>query len=225
MPRTVLVFDLDDTLYPERDFAVSGFAASAAWAERELGCRGLADEMTRMLDDGHLGSLFAAVLKRHAPDHTAEHLEAFIDAYRGHQPTLTLYADAAAALDHFGALGPLGLITDGTHTVQQSKVRALGIENRFAYLGYTSALGGRAFHKPHPLAFERAEAVLGQPGDRFVYVGDNPSKDFVAPNARGWTSVQVRRSSLIHAGALVADGGAPHHTIDDLSELPRTIGA
>ena len=48
---TVLVFDLDDTLYPERDFALSGFKAAERWASAELGLApGLAREMTRLLD-------------------------------------------------------------------------------------------------------------------------------------------------------------------------------
>jgi len=48
----VLVFDLDDTLYPERQFALSGFAAAGSWAEAELGIAGLAADMTRLLAPG-----------------------------------------------------------------------------------------------------------------------------------------------------------------------------
>ena len=32
-----IVFDLDDTLYPERDYVLSGFKAVASWAEARLG--------------------------------------------------------------------------------------------------------------------------------------------------------------------------------------------
>ena len=32
-----IVFDLDDTLYPEKDFVLSGFQAIAAWASVNLG--------------------------------------------------------------------------------------------------------------------------------------------------------------------------------------------
>ena len=56
MSGLVLVFDLDDTLYPERQFALSGFAAAGRWAEAELGIAGLAADMTRLLDGGHLGA-------------------------------------------------------------------------------------------------------------------------------------------------------------------------
>ena len=65
--RPVLVFDLDDTLYPERQFALSGFSAASTWAEAELGIAGLAAEMTRLLDGGHLGALFKIALAAKMP--------------------------------------------------------------------------------------------------------------------------------------------------------------
>ena len=40
MSDLVLVFDLDDTLYPEREFALSGFRAAGRWAAAELGVEG-----------------------------------------------------------------------------------------------------------------------------------------------------------------------------------------
>lgn len=226
--RHVLVFDLDDTLYPERQFALGGFAASARWAEAALGVApGLAEEMVRLLDSGHLGTLFPAVLKARAPAHTPEHLAAFVAAYRDHEPEIALFDDAAWALQHYAAQGPLGLITDGTHGVQARKVSALGIGRHFREIVYTNALGGRQYHKPHPLAYEKVEAALGASGLRLVYVGDNPSKDFVVPNARGWLTIMVERPehARIHADAKVAAGGAPQTTIRSLAELPRVLGA
>jgi FMN phosphatase YigB (HAD superfamily) len=70
------------------------------------------------------------------------------------------------------------------------------------------------------------EQALGAEGNRLVYVGDNPSKDFIVPNARGWTSIMVQRpeSRRIHAGAPVAAGGAPRHTIASLTALPGLLG-
>ena len=68
--------------------------------------------------------------------------------------------------------------------------------------------------------------VLGRSGDRFVYVGDNPAKDFVAPNAMGWTTIMIRRpgARLIHANAETAAGGAAQHVVASLEDLDRVIG-
>lgn len=215
-----VIFDLDDTLYPERQFAVSGFKAAARWAEAELGVKGLDAIMIDMLDRGMLGKIFPTVLAQHAPHHTPEHVKQFHAAYRACEPDLTLFPDAQHALDHFGAKAPIGLITDGTHTMQLRKVSALGIAPRFKHIVYTDTLGpDRAYFKPHAKPFEVMAATLGAPGDRFVYIGDNPSKDFVAPNAMGWTTVQIVRSGGIHDSNRVAPGGEPQHRIQSLSEL------
>jgi putative hydrolase of the HAD superfamily len=227
MSGLVLVFDLDDTLYPERQFALSGFAAAGRWAETELGVAGLAADMTRLLDGGHLGELFRIALAERLPGHQPEHLTGLLEAYRNHEPELALFDDAGWALAHFAGQAKLGLITDGTHHVQAKKVAALGIAHHFQEIVYTHALGGRAFSKPHPMSYEIVEQALATKGSRLVYVGDNPSKDFIVPNARGWTSVMVERpqSRRIHAGAPVAAGGTPQHTIASLTELQDLLGS
>ncbi len=222
-PRPIIVFDLDDTLYSERDFAISGFKACERWLEEKHGVGGIVDEMTRLLDEGHMRSLFEIVLEARVPLSAKDDIEAFIDAYRLHEPDIALYPDAAWALDHFGRDGPLGLITDGQHVVQSAKVRALDIEHRFRHIVYTGALGGRAFSKPHPLSYEQMEAAIGVPGRRLVYVGDNPAKDFVTPNARGWISVQVHRPMRIHSRAQTAPGGAAQHELQSLDQLPGLL--
>jgi putative hydrolase of the HAD superfamily len=226
MSGLVLVFDLDDTLYPERQFALSGFSAAGRWAESELGITDLAADMTRLLDGGQLGALFKLALAAKLPDHTAEHLAGLLEAYRMHEPALALFDDAGWALAHFGPRAKLGLITDGTHQVQAKKVAALGIAPHFKEIVYTHALGGREFHKPHPMSYQMVEQALREEGDRLVYVGDNPSKDFIVPNQRGWISIMIERpeSRRIHAGAKVAAGGEPQHTVASLTELPTVLG-
>ena len=221
MSSVHVIFDLDDTLYPERHFAVAGFRAAGRWAEAEFGVKGIDLEMIDLLDRGMLGKIFATVLSRHVPDHTPDQVAAFHNAYRTCEPDLSLFDDARHALDHFGGLGPIGLITDGMLTMQQRKVRALALEPRFAHIVYTDALGpDRAYFKPHARPFETMAAALGRAGDRYVYVGDNPAKDFIAPNALGWTTVQVVRSTRgIHDATHRVPGGDAHYRVDSLRDL------
>jgi putative hydrolase of the HAD superfamily len=220
-----VIFDLDDTLYPERAFALSGFRAAATWAAGEWGIDDMAPQMASLLDDGHLGAVFKMALARERPEYCDEDLARLIDVYRNHEPTLALFDDAPAALAHSAQYGPLGLITDGTHWVQKNKVEALGIAGHFKHIVYTGALGGRDFHKPHPRAFELMEAELAAPDALFVYIGDNPAKDFVAPNARGWGTVQVVRANGIHDARAEVEGGAPQHEIESLDELGSVLEA
>ena len=230
MSQLRLVFDLDDTLYSERQYAVGGFAAVGDWAARAHGADGIAERLTALLDAGHLGQAFRIALAETIPDVTDDHLRMALKAYGDHAPALSLFDDAARALDRWSAT-PLGLITDGNAKTQAAKVTALGIAPRFREIIYTGALAPRGeMHKPHPRAFELMEAALRSgPADHFVYVGDNPKKDFVAPNAMGWTTVLVDRPDWrhvrIHPLTAPPPGGAPQHTISDLSELDRVLAA
>jgi putative hydrolase of the HAD superfamily len=229
MPRTHLIFDLDDTLYPERDYAIGGFRAAAAWARSDLGAEVDADQMAHLLDTGHLGHLFAMVLKAAKPDHTDADLKAFVRAYGRQTPSLRLFDDAVAALDHWQPRALLGLITDGHAQTQHAKISALELVPRFREIVTTGSLGpARAFHKPHPRAYEMIQAAIGERGDRYVYVGDNLEKDFVAPNALGWMTVCIdrpaQRAYRIHKNKTAPTGGVPHETIDDLRRLEKLLG-
>jgi putative hydrolase of the HAD superfamily len=238
MAKLCLIFDLDDTLYAERDFAVSAFAEVGRWAAATFGISGLADDMTTRLDQGLLGQLFGAALHAQRPDHTAAELAAMVHVYRAHVPSqLHLFDDAARALTRFSARADvaLGLITDGTAGVQAAKIRALGIGDRFSHAILTDTLGGEAggarvgqpYFKPHPLAFERMQAALATAGDRLVYVGDNPAKDFQAPNRLGWLTVQVdrpdHRLTRIHRGAKPLPDGAAQHVVKSLDDLHQLV--
>lgn len=224
-----IVFDLDDTLYPERDYAIGGFRAASQWAQRELGVRDITDDLVRHLDDGHLGRSFSLALAAVRHDHTNEHLKGMFAAYAAHTPSLRLFDDALDALDRYRGR-TLGMITDGHAKTQASKVEALALASRFAEIVFTGALGtDRAFHKPHPRAFELIEERLSKhPEDRFAYVGDNPAKDFIAPNARGWTTIMVdrphHRHLRIHPLVEAPDGGAAKSVITSLADLPAALG-
>ncbi len=59
-----VVFDLDDTLYSERAFALSGFAAVGAWLRQRLACRiDPAVRMRELFDSGDRRRIFDRVLE------------------------------------------------------------------------------------------------------------------------------------------------------------------
>lgn len=224
MSKIHVIFDLDDTLYPEREHAHSGFRAAGRHAKARWGVDGLAEEMIRRLDEGHLGQVFPMSVAALVPDHSDDHVGEVRAAYRDHEPEISLFEDGRWALEHYGAQTTLGLITDGHAAVQARKITALDIGHHFAATVLTGELGpDRAFHKPHPRAYEMVEQQIGSPGDRYVYIGDNPAKDFVVPNARGWTSIQVMRARSIHDQHAEVAGGAPQHRIDSLHDLPKIL--
>src|ERR671925_897316 len=92
------VFDLDDTLYPEKDFVLSGFRAVAAWAGAELSIpeNDGYHELVRLHDVGVRGDTFDRWLASYGfPASVASTL---VDVYRGHRPTLRPFPEIAEML-------------------------------------------------------------------------------------------------------------------------------
>ena len=67
LPVNVVLFDLDDTLYAERDYVFSGFEAVARWAEPRLGlpAKESSAELRRLFDCGVRGNTFNRWLESH----------------------------------------------------------------------------------------------------------------------------------------------------------------
>lgn len=214
-----LVFDLDDTLYPERAYACSGFAAvAAAFTGRLNPAYDLAARMRELFDTGDRHRVFNVIARECGLADTDPVVRDMITVYRRHRPAIHLFADADAALSRLRPSCRLGLITDGCAVTQHAKIDALDLRRRFDHIIVTDDWG-REFWKPHPRAFEEMSARLAVPPDRCTYIADNPAKDFVAPNAMGWHTVLIERPDRVHAAEPTAQGGAPSKTIGSLEMI------
>lgn len=222
-----IVFDLDDTLYPERQFVFSAYRAVAdAFAGRLGGSFDLFERMSELFDTPDRGRVFDVLLAEAgvAQDDRETMAAEMVAAYRAHQPDIRLHPDADAALTRFHGRCPLGLISDGPLEMQRNKVDALGLNGRLDEIILTDQWG-RRFWKPHRRAFEEMSRHLDLPADRCVYVADNQAKDFVAPTALGWHTVLVRRPGGIYADRSPAQGSRVDTIIATLDALtPTTIG-
>lgn len=213
-----VIFDLDDTLYLERDFARSGYESVAAAFTPQLGPADRAvAAMLRQLDSPNRSRVFDAALTELNVPADAALLRAMIDHYRNHFPRIRLCDDADRAIQRLSKTARLGLITDGPRDTQANKIAALALRPRFQQLILTAELGP-GFEKPHPRAFESIAAALGAAHDQCTYIADNPAKDFVAPNNLGWTSIQIRRPGGLYADRQPPAGGTPQRVITSLDE-------
>jgi putative hydrolase of the HAD superfamily len=218
-----VAFDLDDTLFLERDYVRSGFRAvdrclkdrlddtrdwfAALWLDFEAGVRG--DAFNRVL---------AAAGRQADPLLVAD----LVRCYREHRPDLRPCPDVEPALETL-RLPPerLGIISDGPPDMQRRKFEALGLQKWFGHLIFTD-LWGLEFRKPHPRAFEQFEKLTGCPPRACAYVSDNPAKDFRAPHRRGWTTVRIVRPGGLHA-AEPAVPGEVDAVIADLGSLTQVL--
>jgi putative hydrolase of the HAD superfamily len=191
----VLIFDLDDTLYPESEYILGGFRAAASAVEEGWGYP--AEETYGELEQIFASAPGAAVFdewlaRRGGRDAGGEVRDLMLAAYRGHRPKLRLFADAAWALDCLSPDRRFGLLTDGRSESQRYKIEALGIVNTFRDIVVTDEMG-LSWRKPDPRGFELLLDRLGCPPKDAVYIADNPAKDFTAPSLLGMGSVRIRR--------------------------------
>lgn len=213
-----VVFDLDDTLYLERDFAFSGFRAVGAAMRARHGVEGFAEHCIAAFAAGRRGDIFDAALRDFGLD-GAEAVANLVALFRAHPPQIALCRDAARWLDAHG--GAHGLITDGPEAVQRAKIAALGLSPRISVVVPTGQWPA-GFGKPHPRAFDLVAAAAGGP---CVYVADNAAKDFVTPNRLGWLTVQLLRPERVHDGAAPDAAHAAQAQIESLDQLDAVIAA
>ncbi|CAM2066569.1 HAD family hydrolase [Sulfidibacter corallicola] len=214
----VLVFDLDDTLYPERDFVKSGFGAVDAWLHEHRGGPDFFEPAWRLFERGERGTIFNQVLDARGVDYDRAFIRQLVEVYRSHRPDIQLHPDGAAALERLGRTHVLGLITDGFLETQRNKVAALGIEPVFRCIVYSDE-GGREAWKPSQIPYRRIMDGCEVTGERCIYVGDNPTKDFVTAKKLGWLTIQILRSDGEYRNLDVAPEFRAHHRIESLDRL------
>jgi len=187
--RAVL-FDMDDTLYPERRFALSGFRAVAREVERRLDvpARHVFAELRRALSDGARAEAFQRVCRRFALDPAV--VPDLVRVLRTHEARLRLPQQAERLLVGLRSRFKLAIVTNGPVEMQRNKIEALGLRPLVDEVIYAIEHGGVG--KPAPAPFLAALARLEVEAGRAVHVGDDPDRDVAGGRAVGLKTVRVR---------------------------------
>jgi putative hydrolase of the HAD superfamily len=218
--RRVVVFDLDDTLFPEWQYVLSGFRAVDTWLRDTKGLIGFYDHARALFDLRSQGPIFDIVLAALGCSADNTLTGELVKIYREHRPVLTLYDDARWALDVFRARGCLGLISDGYLSVQQNKLAALHIADAFHAVVFSDALG-RDCWKPSPRPYRRIMELIPGPSSDFVYIADNPTKDFITARRLGWQTIHIARRDAVYHGVEAASEFHADAVITSLFELGK----
>lgn len=190
---SAVVFDLDDTLYSEKDYvrsgykAVSGVIPQVKDAEKKLWSvfeRGEPAIDKVLIDNG----IFSDGLKRKC-----------LEAYRNHEPNIKLYDGVPYMLRKIRERGLcVGIITDGRSEGQRAKIKALGLDGMVDDVIITDELGGIGYRKPCSKAFELMQSRFNVPYNKMCYVGDNAAKDFIAPEKLGMKSIRFKNKDGLY---------------------------
>lgn len=191
-----VIFDMDDTLYNEMTFVQSGFRSVAQNLSTQFGLDSTTvyHEMLDHLKNDGRGKIFNVVLENHGL-HDPHLIEEMINTYRTHTPEISLFPDSVDALQNLRTKKlKIGIITDGLHTVQKKKVKALRLQDFVDFIIYTDELGDNC-EKPHPTAFLQAIKMLQIEPNQILYIGNDPDKDISGGNSVGMMTVHLCREN------------------------------
>lgn len=212
--RQAVIFDLDDTLYRERRFVLSGLRSVACDIARRHGVP--AAETWRVMQQhfrraGRAGLLQAACRSLNLP---LQEIPGWVALIRSHTPNLRLPARSAAALRRVRADGyRVGILTNGLPDTQRAKTQALGLDALVDAIVYADehAPGG----KPHPDSFGAVLSAVGVPASRAVFVGDHPGNDIEGARAAGMRTIWLSAPHVARPPA--------HIIVSSLSAVPAAL--
>lgn len=191
----VIIFDMDDTLYSEKEYVRSGYRKIA--------------EIFQEIGDAEETLWKFFLEKKSAIDEflnqkelfTEENKEACIKAYRFQEPDIHMYFGVREMLTRLIKQYHLALITDGRPEGQRAKIKALGLDEIFEYIILTDELGGIEYRKPNETAYRTIAGKFNVVFSEMGYVGDNIKKDFIAPIKLGMRSIWFQNSDGLYREA------------------------
>ena len=211
-----IIFDLDDTLYSEKAYIRSGYRAVAKLLPGVENCE------KKLWEAFENGKVAIDTVLSDEGIYTDELKNKCLATYRSHLPEIELYVGVSEMLTSLRAKGiKLGIITDGRPEGQRNKIKTLGLEELVDEIIVTDELGGAAFRKPCDISFRIMQRKLGVAFESMVYVGDNLTKDLIAPRQLGMRAVWFDNSDGVHtmpSGALL-----PENKIDAITDIVKFV--
>jgi putative hydrolase of the HAD superfamily len=208
--NTVIVFDLDDTLYNEVDYLRSAYMKFAKELEPNSWQQLFA----------HIFSLYRNKLDAFEYISTTYNLSKpdLISSYRNHIPCIKPFDGVLKIFEEIkGKNAKLAIITDGRKLTQMHKIKALGLTPYIDHIVISEEIGTEKPDEKNYLAIEeKFNKAL------YYYIGDNVKKDFITPKKLGWQTIAlIDRGLNIHANAhsYSKQEHLPHHYISSISEL------
>lgn len=185
--RAVLL-DLDDTLFLEHTYVLSGIRAVAEFLSSKgalpVDPESLFRELAhRFLKYGRIG-LFDEAVEQCGGISIAE----VVAAYRNHQPQISFMPGVPEHLSRLRAHYKLAVVTDGNQQMQSNKIKALDIGNLVDEIVFCDQLSAP---KPDPKAFLHATELLGVNVSNAIIIGDDPEADMQAARTADMKAIRV----------------------------------
>lgn len=185
--NTVVVFDLDDTLYKEIDFLKSAYSEISLKISKMVYVESSAIYNQMLACFYNKENVFESIIKKY---NLSISINELLDIYRNHKPEIKLSKDRVEVLNELKCRGiVLGLLTDGRSKQQRSKIEALKLNTWISEILISEEFGSE---KPNANNYKYFENLFGKA--KYYYVGDNVKKDFITPNKLNWTTICLKDS-------------------------------
>ncbi|MDS0281594.1 HAD family hydrolase [Haloarcula onubensis] len=207
-------FDLDGTLFDDRQYARAGLISAAAELQRRTGVDLTAEFLRAYFRNGHREATFDVVLS--AAGLADDHVPALVRAYHDNEASLVPYPDAAETLERLGRDYAIGVVTGGTNG--REKLSRLGLDD---YVDEVVVTAEREDSKRSPGPFVEIAERLRVTHESTVFVGDRPPLDFPQPNQLGMLTVRLMRGR--YADTIARNAAAPDAAVESLSALPAVV--
>jgi putative hydrolase of the HAD superfamily len=221
MSRTyrVILFDLDDTLI-DRTAAGERYARDLVERYPDVFSPGRRDE--------HLARLLAIDLERTGD--RQGYCRAMAEAYPALGDPERVWQDFVTRLPLFVSARPsvenllrvvrtrhlVGLVSNGTGTLQRAKLARAGLADRFDAIVISGEIGAE---KPDRRIFLGALKALGAAPHEALMVGDDPARDVAGAVAAGLDTVWIDRTWRRRGLAYPQTLPKPRYVLDRVEEL------
>jgi len=221
--RALIVFDLDDTLYPERQYVRSGYRAVSRCLDERFGNGNRFEQfLWNRFCRGSAAGAFDALNSEFGLGLSSRQILDLVTVYREHPPEIQAFRAMPHLLSLLHGRYSLGLLSDGFLPAQRLKLEALQLTRFFDEVVYTEEMGRESW-KPSPDGFQRMSEAMDVPHERCAYVGDNLAKDFIAPNSLGWLTVRYVHPGQVHRLPAPDESALPQHTVHLPGQLMETV--
>jgi putative hydrolase of the HAD superfamily len=190
-----VIFDLDDTLYPQIEYTrqcllnTSSFIAEFSnYPQKEI-----EDVLIRILTDKGIeyhhiyNDLFKEINFDGMP-----YLKDILTRFWQCKPQLQVYENTYDVLEKLKKHFILALLTDGHVKIQEYKIDSLNLRSFFDYILITDSLGVEN-RKPSVKPYEVLLNNINLFPCNCVYVGNDPNKDFTGAKKLGLKTIRINQ--------------------------------
>lgn len=189
--KQLIIFDLDDTLYLESEYVLSGFRVIAKFFSSKYA---LDDSLVYSFLSAEFFSkgrdkIFNKLFSQYSLPFEDKDINELVTLYREHLPSIVLPEYNRNLLVSLRTSGiKVAVVTDGLPLMQKNKTRALDLHHLVDKIVYCWEMQAP---KPNPAGFLHVLKYLNIQEDEVLIIGDNPIHDIQVASKLGIESYRV----------------------------------